>query len=706
MKTPFLTSPIYRRLVAAFLIVTLLGALASSIGLWFSASSAQSINALQQRSNQLQNAQQLQKDWYNVVNTLDTLLLNRSLSTQENTLVLQVADFKSQVNTVASLIETFPAVSEQRRQDNLNLINDLRQIASDLDQVIGQVRLHAKGGRWGSALALRQTRIDELQKRLEQELTQLSQNIQAEVDESILSAQQAQNLTRTTWVVAGMAAVIISLVVTWFTGQRIVSPVQKLIGDVQRITQALSGASQSGESVEGGEQHWVQRSSILQPIAPLPQQDEIGDLSRAFALMTNWLRESYETLEKRVTERTQVLERRTQQVQAAAEVARDITGRDIAGSGLSHARGLEILLDNAVTLVRDRLGFYHAGIFLTDDRREYAILRAATGEAGAQMLAAGHRLKVGAAEAERWQPGAERPSEIRGAPTARPDADTAGAPKIGLVGYVCQSGQPRIALDVGQDAVHFKNPLLPETRSEVALPLKIGQRTIGALDVQSKAAQAFDEESIIILQVIADQLATAIENTRLLSELETRLQELENFYSGYGRQAWERFLQTSSLTGYEYDGITATPLADHAAHNPRAPHNGGNEQHPTGQHANTFPLELRGQKIGALEVWPRGHKLSDDEAKILSAISSRLSQILESSRLFQEAQLRAAREQTLNQLTASIVRAIDPQGVLQTATQELGRLPGIREVEIRLNEVRPQDRPDDDRSLLDSGGNQ
>ncbi|MFL7790657.1 MAG: PAS domain S-box protein, partial [Anaerolineae bacterium] len=167
-------------------------------------------------------------------------------------------------------------------------------------------------------------------------------------------------------------------------------------------------------------------------------------------------------LEQRVAERTRDLERRTAQLQVAAEVARDATT----------AHDLNDLLNSAVDMIRERFGFYHAGIFLLDRSGEYAVLRAATGEAGRQMLEDKHKLKVG---------------------------------EVGIVGYVAGSGQPRISLDVGIDAVHFVNPFLPETRSEMALPLKVGGRTIGALDVQSVHEAAFDEDNVATLQIMADQ---------------------------------------------------------------------------------------------------------------------------------------------------------------------------------------------------------
>jgi PAS domain S-box-containing protein len=189
-----------------------------------------------------------------------------------------------------------------------------------------------------------------------------------------------------------------------------------------------------------------------------------------------------EELEQQVAARTAQLTRRTTQLQVAAEVARDAT--------LAH--DLDELLNRSVNLVRDRFGFYHAGIFLTDERGEYAVLRSATGEAGRQMLERGHRLRTGG---------------------------------VDIVGHVCASGGPRIAFDTGADAVCFDNPFLPDTRSEMALPMRVGGNIIGALDVQSTKEAAFDDEDVRILQVLADQLAVAIERTRLFERVQATLEE-------------------------------------------------------------------------------------------------------------------------------------------------------------------------------------
>ncbi|NIV28909.1 MAG: response regulator [Anaerolineae bacterium] len=179
--------------------------------------------------------------------------------------------------------------------------------------------------------------------------------------------------------------------------------------------------------------------------------------------------------------------RRATQLAAAAEVARDTTA----------ILDVNQLLDETVHLISGQFDFYHAGVFLVDDAGEYAVLRAASSGGGQRMLKRGHKLAVG---------------------------------EVGIVGHVAARGEPRVALDVGEDAFHFANPELPRTRSEMALPLTSRGRVIGVLDVQSTEATAFTQEDVTTLQTMADQLATAIENARLFGEIRStaeRLRELD-----------------------------------------------------------------------------------------------------------------------------------------------------------------------------------
>jgi putative methionine-R-sulfoxide reductase with GAF domain len=148
--------------------------------------------------------------------------------------------------------------------------------------------------------------------------------------------------------------------------------------------------------------------------------------------------------QQKLTAHTQALSRRSLQMATASLVARDATIAD----------DLETLLNHTARLITDRFGFYHTGIFLVDVNQEYAQLRAASsGEPSQSLLQKDHKLKVG---------------------------------EEGIVGYVTATGEARIALDVADDKKHYRNPVLPKTRSEIAIPFKVYDKVIGALDVQSE----------------------------------------------------------------------------------------------------------------------------------------------------------------------------------------------------------------------------
>jgi GAF domain-containing protein len=180
--------------------------------------------------------------------------------------------------------------------------------------------------------------------------------------------------------------------------------------------------------------------------------------------------------------------RRAEQFKAVAEV----------GQAVSGLIDLDNILTKTVNLIRNQFGFYHVSIFLLNERRTWAIVRASTGEIGKIMVERPHRLAVGSQS---------------------------------IVGYVTGTGKPRIALDVGQDAVHFNNPLLPNTHSEMALPLLHRNQVMGALDVQSELAGAFDQEDIETLQIMANQLSTAIVNAQLFEQTQQRLLEHGQLYN-------------------------------------------------------------------------------------------------------------------------------------------------------------------------------
>jgi GAF domain-containing protein len=370
--------------------------------------------------------------------------------------------------------------------------------------------------------------------------------------------------------------------------------------------------------------------------APLPRtgQDEVGVLARAFATMTAQLRESLRDLEQRIAERTRDLERRSIQLETAAQVAREAAA----------IRDVSQLLDKAVLLISDRFGFYHTGLFILDTVGKYALLQAASSEGGKRMLARGHKLRVG-------------------------EVGDRSVP-AGIVGYVAGTGEPRIALDVGEDAVFFDNPDLPETRSEMALPLKVRNQVIGVLDVQSKEPAAFSDEDVGILQTLADQLALAIDNARLLEEIQDRLREFNALLGQHSREDWERLLVERPNWGFTYDGVKVMPRE---------------EAHVVQDgHQLAVPIQARGEVIGHVDVVLAGRPPTPEEEAMVRAVVEQASLALDNARLYQDTQRRAARERLIGEITARVRASLDLETVLRTAADEMYRSLGLEEIVVRM----------------------
>ena len=263
--------------------------------------------------------------------------------------------------------------------------------------------------------------------------------------------------------------------------------------------------------------------------------------------------------------------------------------------------------------------------------------------------------------------------------------------EVGLVGRASATGEPRIALDTGADPAFFNNPYLPNTRSEMALPLKVENNIIGVLDVQSDQPEAFNEDDVAIMQVMADQLATAIERTRLLQEVERNLRELEGAYGQFTRDNWKRLTDgtASGSLGYRFDNIRLERITElpELAGDALA---SGNVVNSNGRYAGTekdrsaaIPIKLRGQTIGVVSLKLKEGYDSNTLAIIESA-ADRLAAALESARLYEEARLRADREQSISRVTTAISASTGYEQILQTTVREIGNILGDTEVAIQI----------------------
>jgi PAS domain S-box-containing protein len=365
------------------------------------------------------------------------------------------------------------------------------------------------------------------------------------------------------------------------------------------------------------------------------------------------------------------LERRALQLQTAAEVSR----------AASSILNVDELLPQVVELIRARFNLYYTGLFLVDETGQWAVLRAGTGEPGRKMLEAGHKLPLGGTS---------------------------------MLSSCVAQGKASVALDM-EKAVQYKNPYLPETRSEMALPLISRGRAIGAMTIQSAQPAAFSQDDITTLQTMADQLANAIENAVLFDESKRARLLLDKRVTGLdclndiGRKLEEtvsmpKFLQWVTerippimqypdpcVVAIEYRGqVYGVP---EALALPRQMVQG---------------LRIDGELVGRLCIaYTEEHDFLDEESALLGDIARRVNGYLENQQLLSETQARARREQTLREITARVRSSMDPDTVMRTAIRELGTALG-RPAFVRLGSAeqlsKAQSAGDDGENLTQEGG--
>jgi len=364
------------------------------------------------------------------------------------------------------------------------------------------------------------------------------------------------------------------------------------------------------------------------------------------------LKELQASLEQRVEERTVELTQRGKELESAyMQIQRRATQLEAlteVTQSSAAARDLQTLLPQITAFISEKFGFYHVGIFLLDEAGQYAALSAANSEGGKRMLERKHRLRVG---------------------------------EEGIVGYATSSGAPRIAMDVGKDPVFFNNPDLPETHSEMALPLKSGDRVMGALDVQSRETGAFGQEDVNMLSLLANQVSLAIENARLFDETRAALADAQAISRQFTREAWGRLPAEQNLLGYRYSIAGASPLDKLVDLSEAGKDRSRSKQPETSQVA--VPIELRGETIGTLVVQsPAAGKLNQDQMDLIKAVAERVALSAENARLFEETTRRAERERLVSDITGRIRSMNDPQAMIQTAVEELRKALGASRVEV------------------------
>lgn len=386
------------------------------------------------------------------------------------------------------------------------------------------------------------------------------------------------------------------------------------------------------------------RLGQLDSTIPVVGTDELSLLARAFNQMTAQLRGLIGTLEQRVAQRTQELERRSVYLQAAAEVSHAATSM----------LDMDQLIQDTVELIRERFDLYHVGLFLLGEAGEWAVLRAGTGEAGRAMLAREHRIRVGE----------------------------------GMIGWSIANARSRIALDIGKDAVRPASAELPNTRSEAVLPLRSRGQVLGALTVQSEQPNAFDEASIVVLQTMADQVAVALDNARLFAEGQETLTTMRRAYGEVSRQAWMQIIRARSEMGYLCNAKGVHQVT--TQWRPEMLQASQEDRIVQAEGTTVFiPIKIHGHVIGAVRLCKPddGGEWTADEISLMETLADQLSLALDSARLHQDTQRRAARERLLGEATARMRETLDVDAVLQAAVREMRQALGLHDVTIQLSQA-------------------
>ncbi len=378
--------------------------------------------------------------------------------------------------------------------------------------------------------------------------------------------------------------------------------------------------------------------------------------------------------------------RKALQLETAAEIARDISG----------SLNLDELLSKTVQLIRERFDFHHAGVFLLDQPGEFAIIREATGEAGAQLKRQGHKIGVGSKS---------------------------------IVGYVTGKGELLVVNDTAKDVTYYPNPLLPDTRAEAAIPLQIGDRILGALDVQSTLPYAFHEDNLRSLQILADQLAVAVENTELFAETQEHLSQhrllhhitssaasgttleeaLDSAVNGLqvtlgGDRVMillvdkdKKQLEIKASIGYAEDISrmkfeVGTGVTGWVAAHRRALRLGNVNEDPRYIQisANTrsemaIPLIYRNELLGVINVESeQTDAYSENDEEMLGTLGGSLAAVIANARLVEQIRAQSERERLISEITEKIRRSTDIQSILHTTASEISRVTGARHTRINV----------------------
>lgn len=572
-----------QRIALSLSILVLLVLFASGLGLWYARTSAFSVDLTQESVEQVNRLATMEGTWKDITSTLDRMLLTRQIGLTGEQLRSQMQTFNGQLDD----LQAEPmGVDASAIDQNEAIIADLQFYREDLNEIVDDLMIAAQQGNWAEAQVLRHTELAATQRRFSERLDDLRQNTQNEAQQLVAEAE-AQRQTIAVYLIAGTAlAILIGISSTVLSVRTISRPIYELTQSVQEVTEGNFAFH-----------------------APIERKDEIGDLSRSFSMMTEWLQESYQVLEERVAERTEDLA-------LAAQV----------GQTLARVRDLDVLLQEAVDSIRDRFDLYYTQVYLTSDDGRSLLLRAGTGDVGRQLRQRDFRLPV------------DRRS---------------------INGTAALDQRPIIIPDTSQSGIFRPNPLLPDTQSEIAVPLLAGDRVVGVLDLQSARRYGLSEENLDAFEVLAGQLAIAIENALLFADVRAARSEMEAQVKRGVSEHWQAFLDAIRRReriafAYEQGSVVAAerPLPSQ-----------GDEA------VLTKEIALNNARIGAIQVQGADAAWSKDQLELVDVVARQVAQQVENLRLLAEAErYRQEAELAVQRLTREGWREFFTGGAAEPAT--------------------------------------
>jgi GAF domain-containing protein len=329
-----------------------------------------------------------------------------------------------------------------------------------------------------------------------------------------------------------------------------------------------------------------------------------------------------ETLHTELNDNKETLQKKLVYIRTATQIARSI----------STAKNVEAVLPVVADRMTNQLNLYYTGIFLIDPTGQYAVLVAGSGDAGQKMLMENHRFGVGG------------PS---------------------MIGWTTAHHRPRIALDIGEEAVRFNNPHLPLTRSELSIPILSKNTILGAISIQSTKESAFDDDDVLIIQGIADNIATALENSRLFLQNQRDLEEIFALNKQFLERTWGNIIPHEETLSYNFEDPNIHSVE-------------GNMK------TLEFPIILRDHEIGRIFVDTPLQTISAEQYEFVDSVLSQSALALESSRLLLTANLRTAQEEKISQLTARLTQMANVEDIIKTTLREVNLIPSVTASTIKL----------------------